>query len=236
VSKSLIAAFENRRLIPQPDTARHLDEFFDSGDTVRQAAAEATAERRHERAQQPPWFKPWREIEETASILRYFKLGVVPGLLQTEEYARSVLASGPHKVPEIDERLAARLERQGVILNRPDSPMFAFMIDAAALRCGDPRMAKFQLLQLVEAGDRDNVFVQVVPDSAVMHPGRSVSFALATLGSGNAAGYMEDLFEGRVVTDPARVTGLERAWQTICTVALNVDQSRELILNMVGDL
>lgn len=79
VSKSLIAAFENRRLIPQPDTAASMDEFFGSGDKVQEASAEATEERKRERAQQPTWFKPWREIEETASILRFFQNSLIPG-------------------------------------------------------------------------------------------------------------------------------------------------------------
>lgn len=67
VSKSLIAAFENHRLVPQPDTARRMDEFFGSGEQVQEASAEAAEERRAKREQQPLWFMPWREIEELAS-------------------------------------------------------------------------------------------------------------------------------------------------------------------------
>lgn len=69
-----------------------------------------------------------------------------------------------------------------------------------------------------------------------MHPGRSVSFILAMLDTGGVVGYMEDLFEGRVITDPAKVSGLDRAWHTICGIALPRDQSRDLILKMVNDL
>lgn len=235
VSKSLIAAFENRRLIPQPDTARHLDRFFASGDKVQEAAAEASEERRHERAQQPTWFKPWREIEETASILRYFQNSLIPGLLQTEEYARSVLVGGPHNRREIDQRLAARMERQHTILEREDAPLCTFMLDAAALRYNDRKIAKNQLTRLLDAGDRGQ-FIRIVPEDAPMHPGRSVSFILATLETANVVGYMEDLFEGRVITDPAKVIGLDRAWHTICGIALPFGQSRDLILKMVNDL
>lgn len=236
VSKSLIAAFENHRLIPQPDTARHLDEFFGSGEQVRKAAAEAAEERQLEREQQPTWFKPWREIEELASTLRYFHNSLIPGVLQTEEYARSVLDTGLREPEEIERQLAIRMERQAKVLNRTDPPACAFILDHAALRCATTAMAKQQLTRLLEVGERPRTFIHLIPEQVGMHPGRSGAFNLATLDSGYAAGYMEDLFEGRVFTDSARVTRLDWTWQAVNAVALNVDQSRDLIVKAVNEL
>lgn len=236
VSKSLIAAFENHRLVPQPDTARQMDEFFGSGEQVREASAEATEERRVKREQQAPWFKPWREIEELATTLRYFNNSLIPGLLQTPEYARSVLDTGLRDQEEIERQLEIRMERQAKVLDRADPPACAFILDFAALRCATPAMARKQLSRLVEVGERPRTFVHVIPEHVGMHPGRSGSFILATLGEGIAAGYMEDLFEGRVFTDGGRVTGLDWTWQAVNAVALNVDQSRDLILKVVNAL
>ncbi|GIG85077.1 transcriptional regulator [Plantactinospora endophytica] len=232
VSKSLIAAFETSRLAPQQDTAAALDAFFGTGDEIQKLSAEA----RKNRKPGPSWFRPWRDVEETAVILRYFQATLIPGLLQTEAYARAIFAStGMLSDDEVAERVANRLERQAAILDRADRPAFAFIIDAAVLRCGPPEIAKEQLLHLADTGARPNIFVHVLPDSAGLHPGRSGSFALATLEGSGAVGLLEDFYEGRVIAEPTRVTGLERAWQTVSAVAFPRDQSRDLILRLVND-
>ncbi|MGI5212472.1 helix-turn-helix domain-containing protein [Plantactinospora sp. CA-290183] len=232
VSGSLIAAFETSRLVPQPDTAERLDAFFGSGDQIQASSAEARKQGRPT----APWFRPWRQIEESASTLRYFDVSLIPGLLQTEAYARSVLDSGLRCAQEIEEQLAIRMERQSAVLDRDNPPACAFVLDAAVLRCGIAEVAKTQLTHLVEAGERPGVYVQVIPDTAGIHPGRSGAFALATLDTGGMAGYLEDFFEGRVLAEPARVTGLDRTWQSVSAVALPCDQSRDLILKMVDEL
>lgn len=232
VSGSLIAAFETLRLTPQPDTAERLDAYFDSGDQIQRLSAEA---RKRGRPSQS-WFRPWRDSEDAARTLRYFELGLIPGLLQTPEYARSVLDSGLRSDREVDEQLAIRLERQASVLDRDNPPVSVFVLDAAALRCGDPKVTKPQLLHLVDTGERPGIFVHVVPETVGMYPGRSGAFALATLDSGAMVGYLEDFFEGRVIADPAQVTGLDRTWQAVCAVALPCGQSRDLILRLVDDL
>lgn len=229
VSASLIGSFESGRMIPLPDTAANLDNFYGTGDEIQQAAVEAREARR------PIWFRPWREIEDRAATLRYFQLSLVPGLLQTEEYARSVLDSGLRDIEEIEEETASRMARQAAILDRENPPVCVFILDAAVLRGGDPAVMKPQLLHLVDVGERPNVFIHVIPETAGLHPGRSGAFALATLETGGLVGYMEDFLEGRVINEPARVTGMDGVWQAISAVALPCDMSRDLILKMVDD-
>ena len=68
----------------------------------------------------PPWFRSWVEHEQHAATLRVWQLGVLSGLLQTEDYARAILAAEPGVTDEqVNERLAARLSRQA-ILTRED--------------------------------------------------------------------------------------------------------------------
>ncbi|MEV4625563.1 helix-turn-helix transcriptional regulator [Micromonospora sp. NPDC049523] len=232
VSSSLIAAFETSRLVPQPDTAKALDEYFGTGDEIQQASAEARKDRRPA----PSWFLPWRHAEETAATLRYFQANLLPGLLQTEAYARAVFAStGLHTDEEVASRVALRMERQATILDREDRPTFVFVLDAVTLRCGPPRIAKDQLLHLADVGARPNIFVHVVPDSAGLYAGRNGTFALATIEGGNMVGLLEDFYEDRVVAEPSRVTGMDRTWQAIGAVALPCDQSTNLILRLVND-
>ncbi|WP_170208630.1 helix-turn-helix domain-containing protein [Micromonospora pisi] len=233
VSNSLIAAFETNRLVPQSDTAKALDDHFGTGDEIQKASAEA---RKNRRPTPPSWFLPWQGVEETATTLRYFQASLLPGLLQTEAYARAVFAStGLLSDEEVESRVALRMERQLAILDRKDRPTCVFFLDAATLRCGPPKIAKDQLLQLADIGARPNIFVHVIPDSAGLHAGLSGTFALATIEAGNMVGLLGDFYEDRVVPEPTRVTGLDRTWQAIGAVALPCGQSRDLILRLVND-
>jgi hypothetical protein len=82
----------------------------------------------------PPWFRSWVEHEQRASTLRVWQPGVLSGMLQTEGYARAILAVEPGVTDdEVNARLTARLARQA-ILTRDDSPRVWFLVDEAALR------------------------------------------------------------------------------------------------------
>jgi hypothetical protein len=82
----------------------------------------------------PPWFRSWVEHEQQAATLRIWQLGVLSGLLQTEAYARAILAVEPGVTDEeVGARLTARLARQAV-LTRDDPPAAWFLVDEATLR------------------------------------------------------------------------------------------------------
>ena len=98
----------------------------------------------------PPWFRSWVEHEQHAATLRIWQLGVLSGLLQTEDYARSILAVNPGVTDDdVSARLAARLERQA-ILTRDDPPAAWFLVDEAALcrRIGPQDVMAAQLAHL----------------------------------------------------------------------------------------
>src|SRR6476646_7774894 len=81
----------------------------------------------------PPWFRSWVEHEQQAATLRIWQLGVLSGLLQTEQYARGILTVEPGVTDDqVCERLAARLARQAV-LTRDDPPAAWFLVDEAVL-------------------------------------------------------------------------------------------------------
>jgi transcriptional regulator with XRE-family HTH domain len=172
------------------------------------------------------WFRPWAEIERAASSLRSFESAVLPGLLQTEAYARAVLSSGPLAGEEVDGYVTARLERQTAVLDRPNPPLTVFVIDEAALRRGDPEIMRPQLDHLVEMSHRPFVMVHVLPLSAGLHPGQAGPFVIATLDDGGDVGYLDDQAAGRMTND---VAALWRTWDTLRSVALPRDMSRELL-------
>jgi hypothetical protein len=97
------------------------------------------------------WFKPWLEVEQEAACLWWFENAVLPGLLQTEGYAREVFRSGGlYDADEVERRVAARLDRQR-ILDRADPPQLVAVIDESVLRrpvAGDPEVMRAQLAHL----------------------------------------------------------------------------------------
>ncbi|WP_326637945.1 helix-turn-helix transcriptional regulator [Streptosporangium sp. NBC_01755] len=119
-------------------------------------------------AQLPAWFRPWAEIEQAAESLRTWQPLLVPGLLQTADYARSIFSGGPRASAESVERdLAARLDRQ-LILEREDPPMLWVVLDEGILSRlvgSRPTMAG-QLDYLLEMACRPHVTIQILPFEA----------------------------------------------------------------------
>lgn len=230
VSTSLIAKFETARLVPMPDTARNLDEVFGSGDLIQELAAEAR------KAGPPEWFRPWPDLEREATSLRSHEPTYVPGLLQTEAYARAVLATSLLTPDEVEAHLAIRLERQAAVFGRDKPPVCTFMIDECALLRGDPAVMKEQLEHLVELSARPRLFVHVVPRSAGFYAGQMGNFVLAALPGGGEVAYLEDPVTGRMVTDPDKVAGFVCTWDAIRSAALPRDMSRDLIRRMASEL
>ncbi|AEA25830.1 helix-turn-helix domain-containing protein [Pseudonocardia benzenivorans] len=114
----------------------------------------------------PSWFEMYLRLEQAASVIRTFQVQFVPGLLQSEDYARSVIVVGHQgeSVEEIDRRVHLRMTRQK-LLGEPGAPAFWAVIDEGALRrpFGPPRVMRGQIDHLLEMTELPNVTVQVLP-------------------------------------------------------------------------
>ena len=175
----------------------------------------------------PPWFRSWVEHEQQASTLRIWQLGVLSGLLQTEQYARAILAVNPGVTEEqVNERLAARLARQA-ILTRDEPPAVWFLVDEAALRrcVGSPEVMAAQLAHLEGAARLPNVTIQVVP--SIAHAGLLGGFAVA----GRAA-YVETAIAGQVFEDAGIIAELLTRFDTLRNEAFRGSESLALIERM----
>ena len=169
----------------------------------------------------PPWFRSWVEHEQRAATLRVWQLGVLSGLLQTEEYARAILTVEPGVTEdEISARLAARLARQA-ILTRDDPPTAWFLVDEAALRrcVGSPEAMAAQLAHLAGVAGLPNVTIQVVPNIA--HAGLLGGFAVA-----ERAAYVETAVAGQVFEDAEIIAGLLTRFDTLRSEAFRGSESQ----------
>ncbi|KUN19135.1 XRE family transcriptional regulator [Streptomyces antibioticus] len=130
----------------------------------------------------PGWFSMYVSLEGAASLIRSYDPHFVPGLLQTEDYARGVLKSGAigqTRPEDIERHVALRVQRQE-LLTRPDAPRFWAVIDETALRrpVGGPEVMRAQIDRLLEATKLPNVTLQVAPFANGPHPGTYGPFVL----------------------------------------------------------
>jgi transcriptional regulator with XRE-family HTH domain len=130
----------------------------------------------------PNWFQRYLGLEATATLIRTYEVQFVPGLLQTEEYARAVvrLGLGTAGEEEVARRVRLRMERQQ-LLTRPDPPTLWAVIDEAALRrpVGGPRVMRDQLEALIGIVTKlPNVRLQVIPLAAGGHAAAGGSFTI----------------------------------------------------------
>ncbi|GIJ25251.1 transcriptional regulator [Micromonospora qiuiae] len=177
------------------------------------------------RRREPAWFLPWTHIEREAAGLRCYESAVIPGLLQTEAYARAVLACGP-LLADAESHVAIRLERQAAVFEKARPPLAVFVIDEAALRRGVPEIMGPQLDHLMAMASRPNLMVHVLPLAAGLHPGQAGPFVIATTGDGEDVGYLDDQAQGRVTNE---VAPLWAVWDTVRSVALPRDQSLDFL-------
>ncbi|WFE40503.1 helix-turn-helix transcriptional regulator [Micromonospora sp. WMMD998] len=174
---------------------------------------------------EPAWFRPWADIEREATALRWYESAVLPGLLQTPEYALAVLRSGP-LFADADTLLESRLRRQAAVLDRPRPPLMVFVVDEAALRRGDPQVMHPQLDHLIELAGRQHVMVHVLPLRAGLHPGQAGPFIIATTPDGEEVGHLDDQAAGRIQND---VAALWAVWDTVRSVSLPRDQTIDFL-------
>jgi transcriptional regulator with XRE-family HTH domain len=125
------------------------------------------------------------EYESAASSVKQFEITYIPGILQTEEYARAVLDNFYGDTPH-SERVAALVElrtKRQDRLNQEDAPRFSFILDEPVIHrlVGGPSVMRRQIRRLSEAAELPNVTIEIVPLSVGLHPGVSGSFEIMQL-------------------------------------------------------
>ncbi|MGW7520945.1 helix-turn-helix domain-containing protein [Streptomyces sp. NPDC054796] len=129
----------------------------------------------------PPWFSLYVSLEGEASLIRAYEPHCVPGLLQTEDYARALLRTGFPTASdrELDRRVALRMERQE-LLRGPGAPRLWAVLDEQVLRrhVGEPAVMRGQIDRLIEAVALPHVTLQILPFTAGAHPGMFGPFQL----------------------------------------------------------
>lgn len=165
----------------------------------------------------PMWFMGWvDDIEPAARVLRSWDPLLVPGLLQTESYARHIFSRGPRIAPdEVEKRVEARMRRRR-ILDRGDPPMLLVLIDEGVLRrrVNGPEVMREQLGYLLEVAQQPTVSIQVVDPECMA--GLAGPFMIAELPHGQPdVIHADSPVEGQVSADLGFVTSIWNRYEAI---------------------
>ncbi|MEU8267077.1 helix-turn-helix transcriptional regulator [Sphaerisporangium sp. NPDC049002] len=182
VSISQLSMIENGHRAPTMDLARQVDETLGLGTTLTGLLDRLN----RAAAQLPRWFRPWLDFEREAEALRIWAPLIVPGLLQTEDYARAILSRKPGiTVEEVEEQVTARMDRQS-ILRRPMPPMLWVILDESILHrpIAGPEVMKGQFEHLLESGENRRISLQVLPYRACSVVGLLGGFVIAEMPKG----------------------------------------------------
>ncbi|MEH1015759.1 helix-turn-helix transcriptional regulator [Micromonospora sp. CPCC 206060] len=181
---------------------------------------------------EPVWLREWITFEDQARALRWYEPAFVPGLLQTEEYARRILrVAGVFTAEQVEQRVRSRLARQAV-LTRDDPPHLVVVLDEAVLRRtvdDDRELMREQLDHLATGADHPAVQVHVVPADAGLYQGLQGGIILATLPDDTVLGHIDNQVRAQIVSGSAEIVRLQHTWEAILSAALPRRPSLDLI-------
>jgi len=176
------------------------------------------------------WYLDWVDVEPVALVLRTWDPVLVPGLLQTEAYAREIFRQAPRVTPEeVEDRVQARLLRQKVLTRESPASLLA-LIDEQVLRrqVGDPCVMREQLDHLLDASHRSTISIQIVDPRCLV--GAAGTFIIAELPDGEPDTILADsAAEGQVSSDTDVVGAIWSRYDAIRLWAYPEHVSRKMI-------
>ena len=179
-------------------------------------------------AEIPATFRSWPDYEDRAATIRAWSPGILHGLVQTEDYARALIAAQPGVTAEITAaRLAARAERQARVLNRQSPPSVWVVADELSLyrQVGTPAVMAGQMHHLAETAAKPHVTLTVMP--AIAHAANASGFVIA-----DDAAWCEHMAAGGVYTDPQIVTRLAQRFDSLRAESYRASESLAMIDRM----
>ncbi|MEV8635458.1 helix-turn-helix transcriptional regulator [Streptosporangium sp. NPDC051023] len=185
----------------------------------------------------PGWFETYVGLEESATVIRNYEVQFVPGLLQTEEYARAVVRLGYPSASEeeVERRVRLRMARQR-ILHTPDPPHLWVVVDEAVLRrpLGGPEVMRGQIDHILRALELPNVTVQIVPFSVGGHAAAGGPFSILRFSQPDLPDvvYMEQLTSAVYLEKRDDVDSYLEVMERLCIEAEPVGRTRGILLGI----
>lgn len=175
----------------------------------------------------PPWFRPYVELEAKATVVRMFHPLLMPGLVQTPDYARAVLRT--NRPPNLDDLVTARMERQR-ILTREQPTRLWLVLNEAALRnaVADATVMREQLARLRRLADVPTHRVQIIEDRGRLH-GMASPYGILSFSEGADVVHVDGFPKGYILAEQDDVAAGRDAYDLLSAMATSPDESAELI-------
>ncbi|MFG2131716.1 Scr1 family TA system antitoxin-like transcriptional regulator [Streptomyces sp. NPDC048751] len=233
-SKHTVASVELGRRMPDPTFVERAEEALGNTGALRRAAQHL--------ARQPglaAWFRQWARMEVVAITLYTYECRLIPGLLQTEAYARQLFADElpPLGDEQIEAQWGARGERQRLLRDRPNTA-FSFIIEEHLLRrrTGGSEVTRELIDHMLEVAELRNIEVQVMPLVRESHAGLHGPIRLLETPENKWFAYNEGQESGQLITDRKVISTLQARYARMRSQALTIQDSLSLLQRMRGDL
>jgi hypothetical protein len=247
-SGSKISRMELGRVSFKERDVIDLLEFYNVDDTAErdkllQLTREANAVPWYQKFQDvvPDWFHVFVGLEEAAQLIRVYEVQFVPGLLQTEEYARAIITQGaPGMEPdEVERRVALRMGRQK-LLTRENPPRYWVVMDEAALRrpMGGREVHVAQIERLIDLVGEPNITLQVMPFRYGGHAADGGAFTIMRFPETDLPDvvYMEYLTGAHYIDKPEEVERYAVVMERLSVAGTSPDRTREILTEMLKDI
>ena len=188
----------------------------------------------------PHWVEPYFGLEAAAAFIRNYQLQFVPGLLQTEDYARAVIQLGNALAEDdIGRRVAARLSRQDVLL-RENAPRLWTVMDEGALRrpLGGRAVMRDQVRRLIEMCDHPAVTLQILPFESGAHPAMGGPFTILRFAEPDLRDvvYIEQLTSALYLDKPTEVDSYLEVMEQLCLQAEPAAKTADMLKAIMDSL
>ncbi|MFD7050402.1 Scr1 family TA system antitoxin-like transcriptional regulator [Streptomyces mirabilis] len=233
-SKHTVASVELGRRMPDPTFVERAEEVLGNTGALRKAAGHL--------ARQPglaAWFRQWARLETTAITLYTYECRLIPGLLQTEAYARQLFTD---RLPSLDDeqieaQWTARAERQRLLRERPNTA-FSFILEEHLFlrRTGGVEVTRELIDHVLEVSALRNVEVQIMPLVLESHAGMAGPLQQLETPDNKWYAYNEAQRGGLFFSDPKEISVLQRRYARMRSQALTLQDSVSLLERMRGAL
>ncbi|MGW7240998.1 helix-turn-helix domain-containing protein [Streptomyces sp. NPDC054804] len=233
-SKHTVASVELGRRMPDESLVEASEGVLGNTGALRRAAVHLM--------RQPglaAWFRQWARMEKAAISLFNYECRMIPGLLQTEAYARQLFADElpPLSDEQIEASWTARAERQLLLWDRPNTA-FSFILEEHALlrQTGGAEVTREAIERLLEMAQLRTIEIQVMPLVQRSHAGLHGPIALLETPEHKWFGYSEGQENGQMIANPQVISVLQSRYARIRSQALTIEDSASLLQRMRGDL
>lgn len=244
VTKSSLSRFENGHSAPKIHTLRALMDLYHASEEQREELEQLTKEAARrgwstsvfgEAASVPEWLRTYVGLEATAVSLRIRNM-FIPGLFQTPEYARAVIAANGNKGIELERRLRLRISRQA-LLRGENAPKVHVLLDEGALhrKIGGPEIMRQQLAHLAELAALPHVTLQILTfEAGSISAAVGEGFVIMYLDPDPPLVYLESYKIGHYIEDAQQTCRFEEAFETLTKAALSTEESVAMVTKAIS--